>query len=655
MELGSWLCRFSLVACVGACLMSCHRQTSSVEERMQLRLSRHVYKELQKKPDTSYRAAADYLFSSLSGQYHYEGEPIDQYDALFDLLDSLHRDSLWNDEGYLQSKMESLAWQYGPLEEDERLRTKDLYTLTPQFLTNHILQAVDIWQSSAWYDSVDFTTFCEFILPYKAGQEYPEEYQSIYRERYAEVRDTARSLFEATKAIACDMLARGVFSSSTMWDYPYDLSMSKIELGKRGSCRHLVNYGASVLRANGIPAAVDYVSQWGNRSSGHVWNVLLMPGDSIYPFEAPTTSYFPRLKFSYKPAKIFRRMYRPDGDVSEDEAFLEQVPDMLLSGDRDVTHQYVTTYDIRIPAKYRASDRRELRYGIIAVFDNRQWVPVDWGTVDDTVMCFRNMAADILYLGCSWQAGRMIPLTDPFILQPDGSIRSILADTLHRQEMRLERKYPIFRRVAGYMAYVKWSRVEVADNADFESCQSIFTVNFVPDKYKDTTIQCPKPHRYVRFRGNPNSTGDVAEVEFYGRKSLSGPEVRLSGTLLGQPQVTAHDLHPYTHAVDGNPGTYFAKSKGTEGWVGYDLGEAYYVTRVRFCPRSDTNFIMPGDRYELCWWNGTHWESCGLKQAETQEISFQNVPSEGLYLLHDRTQGQEERIFIYRDGQQVFY
>ncbi|MBP5612204.1 MAG: hypothetical protein J6X20_05720, partial [Bacteroidales bacterium] len=73
MDLISWIRRFILIACTGVCLMSCHRQVSSVEERMQTRLSRRVYDELQKTPDTLYRAAADYLFSSLSDQYHYEG------------------------------------------------------------------------------------------------------------------------------------------------------------------------------------------------------------------------------------------------------------------------------------------------------------------------------------------------------------------------------------------------------------------------------------------------------------------------------------------------------------------------------------------------------------------------------------------------------
>jgi hypothetical protein len=36
-------------------------------------------------------------------------------------------------------------------------------------------------------------------------------------------------------------------------------------------------------------------------------------------------------------------------------------------------------------------------------------------------------------------------------------------------------------------------------------------------------------------------------------------------------------------------------------------------------------------------------------------LDYKNVPSGGLYLLHNLSRGKEERIFTYEDGQQMFW
>jgi len=36
-------------------------------------------------------------------------------------------------------------------------------------------------------------------------------------------------------------------------------------------------------------------------------------------------------------------------------------------------------------------------------------------------------------------------------------------------------------------------------------------------------------------------------------------------------------------------------------------------------------------------------------------LTLKNMPSGGLYLLHDKTKGWEERIFTYEDGEQVWW
>ena len=109
--------------------------------------------------------------------------------------------------------------------------------------------------------------------------------------------------------------------------------------------------------------------------------------------------------------------------------------------------------------------------------------------------------------------------------------------------------------------------------------------------------------------------------------------------------------------MDGNLETWFEKRTRTEGWVGLDLGRGNerIITRVRFCPRSDTNFILEGDTYELFYWDEEQWNSAGSQVAVTGMLTFTDIPGETLYWLRNLTRGREERIFTYKDGQQVWW
>ena len=146
-------------------------------------------------------------------------------------------------------------------------------------------------------------------------------------------------------------------------------------------------------------------------------------------------------------------------------------------------------------------------------------------------------------------------------------------------------------------------------------------------------------------------------MEFYGRRTEDSPEELLSETVIGYPPVDKDDPNPYTNAMDGNLETWFQKRVETEGWVGLDLGKGNerIITRIRFCPRSDTNFILVGDTYELFYWDNERWNSAGRQVAATGMLSFTGVPGSTLYWLRNLTRGKEERIFTYEDGKQVWW
>lgn len=64
--------------------------------------------------------------------------------------------------------------------------------------------------------------------------------------------------------------------------------------------------------------------------------------------------------------------------------------------------------------------------------------------------------------------------------------------------------------------------------------------------------------------------------------------------------------------------------------------------------------IMPGKRYLLYHWQDDDWHLLDKKIAFSDTIVFPNTPSGGLYRLKMYDSNNKERIFLYRDGQQIW-
>lgn len=65
-----------------------------------------------------------------------------------------------------------------------------------------------------------------------------------------------------------------------------------------------------------------------------------------------------------------------------------------------------------------------------------------------------------------------------------------------------------------------------------------------------------------------------------------------------------------------------------------------------------TGGIMPETEYELFYWDGKGWKSCGKKSGRKHHLSFTDVPSHALYQLQNRSWDRRiERIFTYDDNE----
>jgi hypothetical protein len=267
------------------------------------------------------------------------------------------------------------------------------------------------------------------------------------------------------------------------------------------------------------------------------------------------------------------------------------------------------------------------------------------------------MCANVAYMGAYYQNDHIIPATEPFLLKADGSLSICSAKKEKKITMILERKFPRFKRVEDFAWGLRRTNAEGANKVDFSDVKKFFSIYDIPFQIVETQIKDNKKYRFVRFKSSTNRNANFAEVEFFGKRSEQEPEKKLTGKIIGFPFFSTKDEHPYVHAMDGNLETWFEKSKRTEGWVGLDLGKGHerIITKVRYCPRSDTNFIIPGDTFELFYWNKSKWNSFGKKIAKGCLLTYTKVPSGTIYLLRNLSRGAEERIFTYEKGKQVFW
>jgi hypothetical protein len=606
--------------------------------------------------DEQKRKAAEFLVSYMDyNKFSYEGEIINRYDTLFSIYQSLREKGiLVGDPPVIMQTWDSLGKKYGRINPSQLDKKRDYSHLKAEFLINNIEEAFTAWKTSFLYDSCHFDLFCEYILPYRIQHEPVEECRAHYYNEFNSMIDTVTSVKGLVRLFHEELYwNRQYRASQLLWDYPLELPASKIELGHRGSCRQLAPWQALVMRACGYPVTVDR-AVWANRNRGHLWNVLILGDGKFYPFDALEDT----IRFAYKPAKIFRKTYSYDLRPFEN-LNVEDVPlSFFCFDEKDVTHEYVQTYNIDIPIQFVQKQYRKKKHGIICTFDNNVWKPVYWGEIQSGKIHFKNTASDIAYIAAYYDKGKITPATEPFLMHPDGHIQWCKADTNKRITLHLERKFPRFARIEDFAWGLRRTNAEASNNPKFENCVKFFSIYDIPFQVSDSLVNDPHKYRYVRFNSSTLRNAHFAEVEFYGKKDLDTPEEKLSGKVIGYPPVDKDDSHPCTYAMDGDLETWFGKPKNEEGWVGLDLGQGKerIITRVRFCPRSDTNFILEGDTYELMYWDQNQWHSMGKKVASQYNfIDYEDVPSETLYLLHNHTRGKEERIFTYKEGKQIWW
>lgn len=640
---------------------SCHRPERDIKLEKALVLAGDNREELEKvldhyADDSMKLEAAKFLIRNMPGHYSYvDTATVNRYALVVDsIIESMAEEKKHD---IVRDSINQAAQRMGI---DTLRKVQDCQIVDAGFLIQDIDAAFCDWQQGAWAKHVSFEDFCEWILPYKVEELQPLDnwrtrLKGFCSEKLGDLDccDQLRNSPLAAAKILNENLANSLKPVTGLSVRHANIPFEHRAHLPFAQCNDYANMAATVFRSHGIPVVVDFTPQWAKRSLGHTWNVLLTDDGRKVCFGGICDRIGELHKQDDKMPKVYRQTYSSNKDLVELNNSGEYVPDIFRNiFVRDVTKETIQCSDVTMETgngRFSGS-----KYAYLLVFDNHDWVPVAFGRVSHGKVTFRDMGQNILYLLAVYIDGQMEAISEPFVLNYDGTTDVITPDMHKKQDMTLDRKYPLMEYAYSYTPRLRGGEFHASNDADFKEYYVVHRIK--EGKASGQYVTVPDtipPCRYWRYTNDRNYTFcSIAEVMLYAK----GDTARLHGKVIGTDGSWADNPeHTKETVFDGNLLTSFDAPRGEGCWAGLDLGKPMKMDHIIYYGRGDGNSVEIGDEYELLVWKEGEWQSLGKQKAKQQYVKYTNVPTRGLYLLKNHTKGIDERIFTYEDGRPVWW
>lgn len=542
----------------------------------------------------------------------------------------------------------------GVLDHSDFVKKNDAKTIPADYLINNIEHAFMAWGKSPWKNNVTFHQFCREILPYRVGNEPIENWREPYYKKYKPILDSL--LLDNNPITACQLLYDFIVKED--WLFTTELNLPHLGaltlLNNRiGGCVERSDFAVYVMRSLGIPGGVDIILQNPDKMyAAHSWNYVTDTLGNHVDF----TLYEHRPEFGVRDTNRKKgKVYRLCFDTQPNSLpFLYPKLDLPATLNSvflsDVSAEYFNGYQLSFSIGKGSSPANKLLY--LSVFNNKQWIPIAWTTINNGKATFGNVESSIAYLPTYLTNTAILQADYPVIITKEGEICNLIPDMKHTRSVALYRKHPIPNWWAAYSLRAKNGKFQGANNEAFRDATTFHVIQEeVEMKYHSIHVNSRERYRYVRYLSSDSSYCNMAEIKFLSNDSV------LSGKVIGTNGSYKNNASRTKHAVfDPDPLTFYDATEASGSWVGMDLGKPKYIHQIKYLFRNDDNNIRKGDQYELFYYSKNGTASLG-KQTGTDEgvLIYENVPSNVLLLLHNHTRGREERIFTYEDGRQKWW
>lgn len=599
--------------------------------------------------------AAKYLIRNMPGHYSYADTIA--MDAFYCRLDSLVAELKGKDSKVIQDSINNFC-------EVNRINAfpiiQDVKIIKSDFLIDNIEVALSQWKRLPWCDRLDFEQFCEYVLPYKSSElqelkPWRRNYEYLYKDSLE--RMLSCSLFRISSFQAAEIVNNALKLKFSYDPESYDIpplfyrSFSRLAI-PFGTCEDLCNAGLNIFRAAGVPCAIDYTPLWGYGNRGHTWGVVRAPNGKDQPFVPVHMSPYVVHKINETVSKVYRRTFARNPELVKLNDDCNFVPDPFRNiFQKDVTSMYADVRDLFLNVKNATQ-----KYVYLCTTSGDKWKPVAYSKISSGYAEFKNIGKGCIYLLCEYnKEGEMIVLDSPFKIERNGGYSPINPDLAKKRHVRLFRKGPLLEYAWRMAILMENGLFEASDDPDFTKPIDVGRVMSSADQAGEISVQHNiGAHRYWRYvKKADTAICSVGELRFIS----DDVDITDKGIVIGNfNKKSVNPFYNGSRAFDGDVLTPVTFSNHEEAWVGLDFVDKIRIDKIRFTPRSDGDMIEPGDVYELMYWNNNRWNSLGRDVASNVYLDYYNIPSNAIYILHDRTKGSSERIFLINsDGQQEWW
>lgn len=602
--------------------------------------------------------AACFLIENMPYYTYYKGQLLEDYLTYYTLLQDARSNGVSP-----QAMVDSMNRMYGPFALESLQYCTDITTVDSTYLCNNIDWAFKAWQEQPWGKTVSFADFCEYILPYRIGDETLDYWrEDIYR-KYNPLLDSLRAStvldkedpLVAARCLYDSIRKRSRFFTTTVPDGLPHVG-PKIAQSVSGSCRELSDYVVYVCRAVGIPCAIDFIQLHGGGNDGHQWVSFTDKYGTLHYQEFPDKIKEVRKDKMCEASKIkvYRNTFSLNRTMQEEMLQLDTtvVPFFQDPHIIDVTADYAKTYKkkLEIPASMLYAGKPRSRIAYLCGSSRMDWEPVAWAEFDGKHLAFNDIQIEPVMRIATYERGKLRYWTDPFEMTVSGEFH-VFTPSDSVQEVTLFAKYPLWQDEK-YQKRMIGGIFEGSNDLDFRQKEVLFLIEKQPERLRTMAYsRSLTPCRYVRYVGPEKGHCNVAEIEFY----EAGGLLPLSGRVIGTPGCYQQDgSHEYTNAFDGNTETSFDYTEPYGGWTGLDLGTPKVIDKIIYTPANRDNYVRSLDDYELSYCTKRGWRTLGQQTAMLDSLVYKSVPKGALLLLQNHTRGSQERIFVYEGGKQVW-
>lgn len=534
----------------------------------------------------------------------------------------------------------------------------DIDILQADSLIISLNESLLVWNKVPWSKLYSQDQFYNYVLPYRI---YNEPLEYIWKKecfhKYSKYILYSEDPIEVAKKIGQNLN----FEVRATFFKKANKSYSSMRNNLSGKCDDAVLLQVMILRALGIPSAIDVVPIWGSNNIGHQMAVVITPSNSFVNLETLVKGKLYDNKWAgNKVAKVYRHSF----ETVKDDVLFKYRQEEVIPGEFANLNKIDVTgdYDLDVTDFTISYDHRLSKIAYLSLFSRQGWIPIAYTAAGKNKATFRNVGLGsinginqfrgenvgygILYLPSFYTMDGLVSLGNPFILSTHGK-REINIDKDETQTMVLTRKNPLTERIKEFAQLMKGGVFEGANRRDFSDAEELYVISGDSLESHSTKIiiNNKQKFKYLRYKKKGRDLS-LAELCFYNEKGE-----RINGNIISSDFLKDASLN---RLFDDKVLTYISIPAVIDAWIGLELEKPVTVKAIEYCPRTDDNNIVPGEKYELLYWDN-RWVSMGKQIAKEYWLVYKNVPRNGLYWLRNISKGREERPFTYENEKQIWW